>query len=637
MDKNNIIGMVLIFGLLMAWSYWTLPTQAQIEEQQRVQDSIAMAEMERDSLAKLDMAKINGDGAGSTGTMEALSDSARNEQLTGIYGPFASAAAGSEETSVLENDLLKITFTNKGGQIKEVLLKEYFKIATDEEGEESQIPLYLLNDAKNKFEYLLPIANVPSGSVKSSDLYFQTKQSGNTITFRADAGSGRFFEQSYTLGEGYGMDYNINLTGLNGLIDNNASGIKLNWINYIDKLEKNTTYEVGYSSIYYKESDDDPTYCSCRADDLVEDAKNLKWLSHSNQFFNSALIAEGNFGASVLETKMLEEDAEALKMLRTEIIIPTNTGVGEFKMTMYNGPNEFKRLAAYGHSFEDVIPFGWSIFGTINRWIVRPVFNFLSGFIGSAGIVILVLTLIVKLLLYPLTYKMLYSQAKMAALKPQLAKLKEKHGEDQTEMQKQSMKLYGEFGVNPLGGCMPMVLQMPIWFALYRFFPASIEFRQASFLWATDLSSYDVFAQLPFDIPFYGAHISMFTILWAITTLIYTYYNSQQMDMAAMNNNPMMKYMQYGMPVMFLFFFNNFASGLTCYLFFSNLFNITQTLVTKNYIINHDKVKDELMANKKKPKKSGGFRDRLTKALEDQQKLQAEQAKNKSKKGKKKK
>ena len=241
-----------------------------------------------------------------------------------------------------------------------------------------------------------------------------------------------------------------------------------------------------------------------------------------------------------------------------------------------------------GDNLEDVIPFGWSIFGTVNRWIIRPIFNFLATFIGNKGIVILFLTLIVKLSLYPLTYRMLYSQSKMGALKPQLESMRAKFKDDQQRQSQEQMKLYREFGVNPLGGCMPLVLQMPIWFALYRFFPAAIEFRQASFLWATDLSSYDVIARLPFEVPLgFGSHISLFTLLWAATTLIYTYYNSKHMDMSAAN--PAMRYMQYIMPIMFLGFFNSYASGLTAYLFFSNLINIAQTLVTKNYIIDQEK------------------------------------------------
>jgi YidC/Oxa1 family membrane protein insertase len=217
----------------------------------------------------------------------------------------------------------------------------------------------------------------------------------------------------------------------------------------------------------------------------------------------------------------------------------------------------------------------------------------------------------------------------MGALKPVLAKLKDKYKDDAQKVQMETMKIYREYGVNPAGGCFPMVLQMPIWFALYRFFPASIEFRQASFLWANDLSSYDVFFRLPFEIPFLGDHLSLFTFLWAISMLVYTYYNSKMMDMGQMSAMPMMKYMQYLMPLMFVFFFNSYASGLTCYLLFSNLLNIAQTLVTKNYLINNDKILEELDANKKKPKKTGGFQDRLQKALQEQQRVAADRAKKK--------
>ncbi|MCB0685541.1 MAG: membrane protein insertase YidC, partial [Saprospiraceae bacterium] len=245
------------------------------------------------------------------------------------------------------------------------------------------------------------------------------------------------------------------------------------------------------------------------------------------------------------------------------------------------------------------------------------------------GLVILLLTLVVKSLVYPLTYKMLYSQSKMGALKPQIEKVRDKFKDDQQKIQMETMKMYREYGVNPAGGCFPMILQMPIWIALYRFFPASIEFRQASFLWANDLSSYDVFVRLPFSIPFLGDHLSLFTFLWAISMVGYTYYNSKIMDMSSMNAMPAMKYMQYIMPLMFVFFFNDYASGLTCYLLFSNLLNITQTLVTKNYLINHDKIMDELDANRKKPKKKGGFQERLEKALQEQQRIAEEKARKK--------
>jgi YidC/Oxa1 family membrane protein insertase len=464
------------------------------------------------------------------------------------------------------------------------------------------------------------------------------ESTANSLTLRANTNKGAYFEQTYSLTDGtYLIDYDINFKGMNGIIDRNAETLKLTWVNYLDKLERNTTYEQRYSTVYFRTSDEETDYCSCTGDDTEEvDDQRIKWVSSANQFFNSSLIAEQTFESATLETRMLPEEAEDLKLIVSEINIPFEHSSQEtFAMDFYVGPNEFDRLQAIGNGLSDIIPFGWSIFGTINRWIIRPLFGFLSGFIGSKGIVILFLTVIVKLLLYPLTYKMLYSQSKMGALKPRIEGLKDRYKEDSQQQQVETMKLYREFGVNPLGGCMPMVLQMPIWFALYRFFPAAIEFRQAGFLWATDLSSFDVIMRLPFEIPLgFGSHLSLFTLLWAITTLIYTYYNTKHMDMSA---NPAMKYMQYLMPLFFMGFFNSFASGLTCYLLFSNLFNIGQTLVTKNYIIDKQKIERELEAYKKKPKKKGGFQQRLEDALKEQQKVQAQRETQKQKQKKKKK
>jgi YidC/Oxa1 family membrane protein insertase len=313
-------------------------------------------------------------------------------------------------------------------------------------------------------------------------------------------------------------------------------------------------------------------------------------------------------------------------------LIPLDNGAAN--MTIYSGPNEFERLRAFNTALEDIIPFGSSIFGSINRWVIHPILDFLARFIGNQGIVILILTLLVKLFVYPLTYRMVLSQSKMAALKPRMEALKKKHGDDQQAMSVETMKMYSEYQVNPLGGCLPVLLQMPIWFALYRFFPAAIEFRQESFLWATDLSSYDSILQLPFHLPFgAGAHISLFTLIWVFTTLWYTWYSMKQMDTSAMQNDQMkvMKYMQYFMPVMFMFFFNAFASGLTLYLCFSNIVNIGQTVVTKQFLIDNEKIKAELEANKNKPKKTGGWRDKFEQAMKEQQKVQAEREKAKQK------
>ncbi len=627
MDKNNIIGITLIFMLFFAWSYLNTDSPEVIAERQRVQDSIAYEQHKMDSLAQIGATDNN------TASNIIETDSAKQARLAGSFGSFATSASGTETLHTLENDLIKLQFSNKGGRIVNAQLKNYNKLYDDAEGVEQKKVVELLEDNKNKFEYEL---QTNAGTISTQNLFFTAETVGNTITFRANAGSG-YFEQKYTLSkEGYKIDYAVTSNGLENVLNTSSGAVKLNWNTYLDKIEKNTYYERIYSSVYFKEAEDDSDYCSCTSDDEENLKERVKWVSQSNQFFNTSIVAEKSFNSGRVATVMMEdEDSDDLKKLETTLMVPLGgANPNTFNMAMYVGPNEFNRLAAFDASLEDVIPYGWSFFGTINRWVIRPLFNFLSTFIGSAGIVILLLTFLVKLALYPLTYKMLHSQSKMAALKPRIAGMKEKFGDDPQKQQMETMKMYREYGVNPLGGCFPIVLQMPIWFALYRFFPASIDFRQASFLWATDLSSFDAFVNLGFDLPFnMGSHISLFTVLWAITTLIYTYYNSKHMDMSA---NPAMKYMQYLMPVMFLGFFNSYASGLTCYLLFSNIFNIAQTVITKGYIINQDKLEKELVAFQKKPKKKkGGFQERLESALKEQQKIK--EAKEKQVKPKKKK
>ncbi len=632
MDKNTITGFILIFGILLVWNMTMAPdAQKKIEEQQRIQDSLALVEQQR--VEEQPQTTIETQPNNTEPTVIDSQEIEKQQSLLQLqYGAFYPSATGEEKESVLENDLMKVTFSNKGGRIKSVLLKEHFKMERDSSHEEHEIPLKLLEDDKNRFEYILPVASAAKETISSQDLFFEPSISGNTISFKASAGSGKYFEQVYTVNpNSYGMDYSVRFVGLNDVLKTPNGSVELNWVDYLDRLELNYTYEHTYSSVYYKPSNDDYDYCNCMQEDKDElESQSIEWMAHSNQFFASILISKDRpFKGGVFETKVFDSDTRIsnpdLKILHSHLEVPV--GQDPFNMEFYVGPKDYETLMAYDNELQYIVPFGKSIIGTANRWIIRPLFNFLSTFIGIKGIVILVLTLIVKLVLYPLTYKMLHSQAKMSALKPRLASLKEKHKDDQTQIQMESMKMYREFGVNPLGGCLPVVMQMPVWFALYRFFPASIEFRQEGFLWATDLSSYDAAFWLPFTIPFTDqSHLSLFTLLWVVTTLIYTYYNMQQMDMANMGgaNAQMMKYMQFLMPVFFLFFFNSFASGLTCYLVFSNIFNIAQTLITKNVIIDHDKIKRELEAHKKKPKKKGGFGSRMEEALKQQQALAAQ-------------
>ena len=627
MDRSTGIGLVLIFILFFVWAQLNNSSSNELTEQQK---------MEQDSLAKIapqEPAIAQTPDTSSGMISDTLSDSLRqtlvNKDLELKFGIFASSASGTEQWDTLENDVFKVVFSSKGGNVKEVELKEYEQIIHEKNHDERKIPLKFMNDPKNSFSYKLPLLGTQAASVSSENLFYTVEKTSQSIKFIATASNGGRFIQNYAIEPGsYNILYTVSIENLQSAWNDDVKEIDLKWDNYLQKLEYNEAFEKTYSTVYFRAVDESPDYCSCRSDDdEIIDDQDVKWFSHANQFFNSSLIAKTAFGNGKFTTRMLSDSSENLKLVSTEVKIPLSPASPSFAMDMYLGPNEFKRLRSYGVYLEDIIPYGSSIFGSINRWIIRPIFDFLSSFIGSAGIVILLLTLLVKLALSPLTYKMLLSQSKMSSLKPEMAGLKEKYKDDPQQLQVETMKIYREFGVNPLGGCLPMVAQMPIWFALYRFFPAAIEFRQEGFLWATDLSSYDVFMYLPFEIPFYGAHVSLFTLLWAGTTIAYTYYNSKMMDMSAMN--PAMIYMQYFMPVIFLFFFNSFAAGLAIYLFFSNVLNIGQILITKNYLIDHDKIRRDLDENKKKPKKKSGFGAKLEQVMKEQQRIQAE------KKGKK--
>ena len=616
MDRNTQLGLLLIFGLFVLWQVVTSPSQEELIKQQKMEDSIMLARKTKEAIREKIVIQTTESQKNSA---ELLVDRENK------FGDFSNAAAGKASDFVLENDLLKVTFSTKGGTIKEVLIKNHHKIVQNADRKDVKESLLLMSDERDKFYYALPVKSVPGGFIYTKDLIFEGALEGNTIRFKAMANNGGYFEQVYTLNpDNYLFNYAIKTENLDNILDKGFNSIKLRWINYLGKLEKAVSYEKNYSAIYYKPGIDKPEHCSCTSSD-IEDKENtpIKWISFTQQFFNVSLLASENFKGAKMVTTFLDDTDKALKKMDAEIEIPFKNDKNSFKMNFYLGPNEFDRLYSMGNNLEDIIAFGTSFFGTINRWVIRPVFNWISQFFVNKGIVILILTFLVKLSLFYLTYRMIYSQSKMTALKPQIDKLKEKHKDDASTIQMESMKLYREFGVNPLGSCLPMLLQMPIWFALYRFFPAAIEFRQAPFLWANDLSSYDEWIQLPFAIPFgFGSHISLFTILWAISTLAFTFYNSKNMDFSA---NPAMKWMQYVMPIMFLGFFNSYASGLTAYLLFSNVLNIGQTMATKAFLIDEAKILSQMEDHKKKPKKTGGFQDRLQKVLEEQRKIADQQ------------
>jgi len=624
MERNQIIGIVLIMATFMLWTLTSSPSKEEKEKAKQIQDSIAL--VNQAPVKTLEAATAT---PGNPSVTTTVNDTLSSEASTLKYGAFAPSATGDLKEEILENEFIRITFTNKGGKIKEALLKKHYKTVTDSSGKDGKELVKMLNSPMNKFDYLLPVPESITKTVNTGDLYFTAEKNGNTISFKAITAKGGYFEQKYELSPtDYTLGYSIKTKDLGSILATGTNSIPLNWENHLTKYEKGVQFEQNYSTVYFKEKEESTDYCSCVSDDTKElKDKNLEWVSHVNQFFNTSLVGKtAPFKSGIMTTKMTDiKTSDYVKTVTSDITVPiSDLNNGVYEMALYIGPNEFKRLKSFDNNLEEIIPFGSSIFGTINRWAIRPFFDFLSDYIGSKGIVIILLIFLIKMMLYPLMYKMLYSQAKMGALKPELAHLKEKFKDDTQKQQMETMKIYREYGVSPLGGCLPMLLQMPIWYALFRFFPASITFRQEPFLWATDLSSYDVLFNLGFEIPFFGAHVSLFTLLWAVSTIVYTYYNMQNMDLSA---NPAMKYVQYLMPVMFLAFFNNYASGLTCYMFFSNLINILQTVITKNYIFDETKIRSELMKEKAKPKKKGGFATRLEEAMKQQQTVQEQKKK----------
>jgi YidC/Oxa1 family membrane protein insertase len=601
MERNHFIGIILILITLLVFNIVTAPSKEQLEQSKRQRDSIEQLSKPKPVPAAVSLDSI----------------SAAKQ-----YGNLAGLATSKDTIVSLENADIKVYFSSRGGKITKVELKNYDKLSGEGKAEVKS-KVALLEDKNNVYNLIL---NDGAKTISTKDLNFSIASKSNSIEFALNLENGKSVIQTYTIADkGYTLDH---LVSTPGIAD---QSIKVELINNIDKIEKGFRYEQQMSTVYYKDAvENDMDYCSCTSNDNQNTAtKKLSWVANTNQFFNTSIISKsGGFvdGDFTTEMRNFETDAD-LKKLTTKFSLPIQGG--SHTLQWYIGPNDFNTLRSFNNGLEEIIPYGSGIFGWLNRWVIRPFFEFLNGLVSSKGIVIILVIFLIKMALYPLLYKTLHSQAKMAALKPELEKIKAKNKDDMQKQQVESMKIYQEYGVSPFAGCFPMLLQTPIWIALYRFFPSNLTFRQESFLWAPDLSSYDAFFKLGVNIPFLGTHISLFTLLWAVSTLVYTYYSSKDVDMSA---NPAMKYVQYVMPLMFLGFFNSYASGLTCYMFFSNLINIVQTLFTKHFVFDQSKIRAELDKQKANPNKKKGFMGRMEEAMKMQQQMAEEKAKATSKK-----
>ncbi len=600
MDKNSIIGLSIIGLLIVGYSIYTQPSKEELAAAKHKQDSIAAlqqaAQVTHDSIKTVQVPAQNVLDSSTAIPNDSLIASQEKQQ----FGDFYEAATGTEQLLTLENSKIKVEVSSLGGRIHAIELKDY----KSWEGK----PVRLFSSDSSVFSLTLSAQN---RIINTSELFFQASGStGNkkSVTMRLPAGDNKYIEYVYSLEEdSYLVDYKINVVGLQDIISQNAGYINLDWKDQLAREEQSLENERQASTVYYRFAEEDVDFISYTKDEKQSLKTKVKWISFKQHFFNVTLIAENSFDSPVVET-YTNTDKNYVKSMSASFALPyERKQVQSYNMRFYAGPNHYQTLKKIDDlNLEKLIPLGWGIFGWVNKYLVIPTFNFLNSFDINYGIIILLLTILVRIILLPLTYGSFKSQAKMKVLQPEMAEINEKFKDDAMKKQQEVMSLYKKAGVNPLGGCIPGLLQLPILIAMFRFFPASIELRQEPFLWAHDLSTYDSILNLPFNIPFYGAHVSLFTLLMTISTLIYTRMN-MQMSTAM---NPQMKWMMYLMPILFLGFFNNYSAGLSYYYFLSNIFGFGQQYLFKAFI-DEDAIHRQIQENKKKPVKKSGFQARL--------------------------
>ncbi|MGC1206256.1 MAG: membrane protein insertase YidC [Flavobacteriaceae bacterium] len=623
LDINSIIGFVLIFGILAYMLWQNQPTPEELEAQEKAKQE----QVEAENKAKaLEQTKVT---TAQDFSQENVSDSIQLINLKNKLGAFAySGSKASNTETTVESDLLALKFSNKGGYLSEVKLKQFVDY--------DSLPIYIIKD--NNAVFNINFGTTDSRILNTKDLFFEptvTKNEGVTIiSMKLKVSESKFLEYRYELKQGdYMMDFNVRSQGLSDVI-NSSQAINLDWNLKGFRNAKSISYENRYTDIHYVYEGDKDDYTR-NGEDVVED---VSWIGYKQHFFSSALLTDTPFKSITVNTENLVQD-EAIDTVYTknfETTIPLELQGGELNnsMDLYYGPSDFKVLNAYDRNLDELVPFGWGIFGWINRFIFMPLFGFLGGFMPY-GIAIVVMTILVKILLSFVQYKQFLSQAKMKILKPELDAIRAKHKDNKMKSQKETMALQTKAGASPMAGCLPALIQLPVFYALFQFFPSAFDLRQKSFLWVKDLSSYDVIANLPFNIPFYGDHVSLFPILASIAIFFYmrltTGQNmvSQPQQEGMPDMAKMMKYMMYFSPILMLFFFNNYASGLSLYYFISNVISIGIILVIKNFILDEDKIHAQMQENKKKPKKENRFQKKMAEMMEQAEKQKQLQQKKK--------
>ena len=644
MDKNTITGIILIFAIFIGFSIYNgSRLNKGFENAVKIAESeVAAGNLERARTEYVNALRFKANNPEVLAKIEELNvklgistegqvaDTAKTENISRTdslsvqhtekedanqYGAFAIAAKGDNEFITLENNKIQVKISTKGGRVYSALMKDYKTY--------NALPLILFSGDSTVFGF--NFFTVDNKAVRTNNLFFKpvTDQKSyvvtdkpQTVNLRLYAGNDKYIEYRYTLApDKYSLSFDVTFKNLNDIMPANQNNITLDWRMYLPQQEKGRQNEDNYSGLKFKNYQDDVEDLKLRQQKEIE-SKNiptkLNWVACVDQFFSSVLITDDYFlNASVSSTRTLTSP-KYLRYYTSEIGVPFTPGTdSKIAMKFYFGPNHISTLRKEGLELDKIVNLGKNIIGWINRFVILPIFNLLNRYIGNYGIIILILTLIIKIVLFPLTFKSYQSTAKMQVLKPMIDELGKKFPKKDDAMKKQqaTMDLYKRAGVSPMGGCLPMLLQMPILFAMFRFFPVSIELRQQHFLWATDLSTYDSILKLPFNVPMYGDHVSLFTILMTVSSLLTMKMTGSQPG----QDQPGMKMMTYMMPIMFMLIMNNLPSGLTYYYFLANLITWIQNLVSKRFI-DADKVLATLEANKKKPVPKSKWQQRLEEA-----------------------
>lgn len=614
MDKNSIIGFVLI-GVIMIGFTWF--QNRQYREQMEIQaqlDSVArveqMAEIAMDSLKRAQgLVPENGETQVKVMNMPAYKDSM-----------LSVARLAEPELVKLENDKIEVVFNTKGAQPYSVRIKDYKAYDSTD--------LYLIKPQMSSYD----ISIYAGEYINTKDFTFEVASRTDTsLVMRLPFAQGGYIQQEFSLSEGsYMVENQLSFVDMDNVIPRNVSMFDIDWGVVIPRLEKGYKNEKQYSKVdYYFTGDKKPEEMGRSRNDSKRVDSRMKWFAFQQQFFSAIMTAENEFASADLEVKFFEESDPSANLmactarLRSEFQPSSNTVI---PFNFYFGPNDFGVLKQYDLKYEKIIPLGGWLVNWISRFVIIPCFDFLSRFINNWGLIILLMTILIKVVLSPLTYKSFKSSAKMNVLKPDIEQINKKYPNEKDAMKKQqaTMELYQKAGISPMGGCLPMLLQFPILFAMFRFFPASIELRQQKFLWADDLSAYDSILDLPFNIPLYGDHISLFALLMAASMFIYSKMTSSQMSDDP--NMAPMKFMSvWLMPIMMLFICNNLSSALSYYYLLSNLITMLMTWFIRKFVVTEDKVRAEMVANQNKPKKKSRFQQRLEEAQKMQEQMMKEQ------------